>query len=73
MLIDLHIEIGDDDLDKYSHQQPDIECIVTFDLVSVQSVEAVAVREERDQEVGAVANEEDSMDRVHARIAVDFA
>ena len=69
----LHIEIGDDDLWKDGHEEPEVEVVVAFDLMTVQRWESVAEGEATCHEISGIARKESLLDRSDWRVAVDLA
>ena len=71
--LDLHIEVGYDNFAEDAKEEPQVENVVFLDLMCVQGVEAKAVCQNWDYQIGAVANIEDLSNSAHTGIAVDFA
>ena len=63
--VDLHIEVGDDDLAEDGEQQPAVKAIILVHLVSVQSTEAIAESKQAEQEVQPVSDKECLLDSAH--------
>ena len=69
----LHIQVGDDDLAEDADEQPEVKVVVLRHLVRVERVVAEHVGQGARHEVHTVADQKGFLDRVHARIAIDFA
>ena len=69
----LHIQVRNDNFGEDAEQQTKVERVVALDLVSVESVETVAVGEDGEKNVEGVADDESVLDRAKRRIAVNFS
>ena len=73
LIRNLHIEVGNDNFGEDAEQKTQVERVVALDLVSVESVETVAISEDREEDIEGVAGDKGVLDRAKRRIAVNFS